>query len=30
MDIVGPNNVDVMAEAWETNDFTKPLPEPFE
>jgi ribose transport system substrate-binding protein len=29
MDIVGPNNVDVMAEAWKTNDFTKPLPEPF-
>jgi ribose transport system substrate-binding protein len=29
MDIVGPNNVDVMAQAWETNDFTKELPPPF-
>ena len=29
MDIVGPNNVDVMAEAWATNDFTIPLPDPF-
>jgi ribose transport system substrate-binding protein len=30
MDIVGPNNVDAMAEAWETNDFTQELPPPFE
>ncbi len=30
MDIVGPNNVDVMAEMWETNDFTKELPPAFE
>jgi ribose transport system substrate-binding protein len=30
MDIVGPNNVDAMAEAWESNDFTKELPPPFE
>ncbi|MEN6393253.1 MAG: sugar-binding protein [Anaerolineaceae bacterium] len=28
MDIVTINNVDAMAEAWETNDFTKPLPPP--
>jgi ribose transport system substrate-binding protein len=30
MDIVTPNNVDAMIEAWETSDFTKPLPDPFE
>jgi ribose transport system substrate-binding protein len=29
MDIVTPNNVDAMIEAWETSDFTKPLPDPF-
>jgi ribose transport system substrate-binding protein len=29
MDIVGPNNVDVMADAWATNDFTKELPPAF-
>jgi ribose transport system substrate-binding protein len=28
MDIVTINNVDAMATAWETNDFTKPLPPP--
>jgi ribose transport system substrate-binding protein len=28
MDIVTSNNVDAMAEAWSTNDFTKPLPPP--
>jgi ribose transport system substrate-binding protein len=28
MDIVTANNVEAMAEAWETQDFTKPLPEP--
>ena len=28
MDIVTINNVDAMAEAWATNDFTKPLPSP--
>jgi ribose transport system substrate-binding protein len=28
MDIVTINNVDAMAEAWATNDFTKPLPAP--
>jgi ribose transport system substrate-binding protein len=28
MDIVTINNVDAMAEAWNTNDFTKPLPPP--
>jgi ribose transport system substrate-binding protein len=26
MDIVTINNVDAMAEAWATSDFTKPLP----
>ena len=26
MDIVTTNNVDAMAEAWATSDFTKPLP----
>ncbi len=30
MDIVGPNNVDVMSEAWANNDFTKELPPAFE
>jgi len=29
MDIVTVNNVDAMAEAWATHDFTKPLPPPF-
>jgi ribose transport system substrate-binding protein len=29
MDIVTVNNVDAMIEAWETSDFTKPLPDPF-
>ena len=29
MDIVTPKNVDAMIEAWETSDFTKPLPDPF-
>ncbi|HIC90311.1 MAG TPA: hypothetical protein EYP04_13040 [Anaerolineae bacterium] len=29
MDIVTAKNVDAMIEAWETKDFTKPLPEPF-
>jgi ribose transport system substrate-binding protein len=29
MDIVTSNNVDAMAEAWNTNDFTKPLPPPY-
>jgi ribose transport system substrate-binding protein len=29
MDIVTAKNVDAMVEAWETHDFTKPLPEPF-
>jgi ribose transport system substrate-binding protein len=29
MDIVTPLNVDAMSEAWETNDFTQPLPDPF-
>jgi len=29
MDIVTVNNVDAMIEAWETHDFTKPLPPPF-
>jgi ribose transport system substrate-binding protein len=28
MDIVTINNVDAMAKAWETNDFTQPLPPP--
>ncbi len=28
MDIVSINNVDAMAEAWATNDFTNPLPPP--
>jgi ribose transport system substrate-binding protein len=28
MDIVTSNNVDAMATAWETNDFTQPLPPP--
>jgi hypothetical protein len=28
MDIVTSNNVDAMSTAWETNDFTKPLPPP--
>jgi ribose transport system substrate-binding protein len=28
MDLVTINNVDAMAEAWATNDFTKPLPSP--
>jgi ribose transport system substrate-binding protein len=30
MDIVGPNNVEEMAAAWEANDFTQELPPPFE
>jgi ribose transport system substrate-binding protein len=30
LDIVTPLNVDAMIEAWDTNDFTKPLPDPFE
>lgn len=30
MDIVTTLNVDAMTEAWETNDFTQPLPDPFE
>jgi ribose transport system substrate-binding protein len=29
MDIVTINNVDAMAEAWATSDFTKPLPPAF-
>lgn len=29
MDIVTAKNVDAMIEAWETSDFTKPLPDPF-
>ena len=29
MDIVTVKNVDAMAEAWATHDFTKPLPPPF-
>jgi ribose transport system substrate-binding protein len=28
MDLVTINNVEAMAEAWATNDFTKPLPAP--
>ena len=28
MDIVTRNNVDVMIEAWETNNFSRPLPPP--
>jgi ribose transport system substrate-binding protein len=30
MDIVTMKNVDAMIEAWETSDFTQPLPDPFE
>lgn len=30
MDIVTPQNVDAMIRAWETNDFSRPLPPPFE
>jgi ABC-type transport system substrate-binding protein len=30
MDIVTMANLDAMIEAWETSDFTKPLPDPFE
>jgi len=30
MDIVTMNNVDAMIEAWETSDFTKPLPPAFD
>jgi ribose transport system substrate-binding protein len=30
MDIVTECNVDVMAEAWATSDFTTPLPDPYE
>lgn len=30
MDIVTPRNVDAMMTAWETSDFTQPLPDPFE
>ena len=30
MDIVTELNVDAMIEAWETNDFTVPLPDPYE
>ena len=29
MDIVTTHNVDAMATAWKTHDFTKPLPPPF-
>lgn len=29
MDIVTRHNVDAMARAWKTHDFTKPLPPPF-
>jgi ribose transport system substrate-binding protein len=29
MDIVTENNVDAMIQAWETSDFTQPLPDPF-
>ena len=29
MDIVTPLNVDAMAAAWESNDFTQPLPPAF-
>jgi ribose transport system substrate-binding protein len=29
MDIVTAKNVDAMIEAWETSDFTQPLPDPF-
>ena len=28
LDIVTPNNVDAMARAWQTNDFSHPLPPP--
>jgi ribose transport system substrate-binding protein len=30
MDIVTECNVDVMAEAWATSDFTQPLPDPYD
>ena len=30
MDIVTLNNVDAMLEAWENNDFSQPLPPPFD
>ena len=30
MDIVTRNNVAAMLEAWETNDFSQPLPDPYE
>ena len=30
MDIVTGRNVDAMIEAWETNDFSQPLPDPYE
>lgn len=29
MDIVTPNNVDVMIKAWQTNDFSQRLPDPY-
>jgi hypothetical protein len=29
MDIVTLNNVEAMAQAWETQDFTQPLPPAF-
>lgn len=29
MDIVTPRNLDAMIAAWESNDFTQPLPDPF-
>lgn len=29
MDIVTTNNVDAMIKAWDTHDFTKPLPAPY-
>lgn len=30
MDIVTPLNLEAMIAAWESNDFTQPLPDPFE
>ena len=30
LDIVTPLNVAAMKKAWETNDFSQPLPDPFE
>jgi len=28
MDVVTRNNVEAMARAWKTNDFSQPLPDP--